>query len=98
MSQFQRNTVKTSIPGFKTESYHGKHTRSLCTSHLSPGKYITERRDGFTVPSFDDLLRGLVNLPCGLDARDLTECLKWYLSVCDTFTPALEFTVLHVQA
>lgn len=98
MNQFQRDTVKTLIPGFKTESYRGKHTRDLSTLHLEPGKYITERRDGFTVPSFDDLLRGLVNLPCGLDARGLTECLKWYLSVRDTFTPALEFNVLHVQA
>lgn len=53
---------------------------------------------GFTVPTFDGLTRGLRHLASGLDARCLTECLDWYLSWRNAFTPPLQLSVLHVQA
>ena len=57
-----------------------------------------DKRNGFTVPALDDLTRGLHHLAAGLDARCLTECLDWYLSWRNAFTPPLQLNVLHVQA
>ncbi|CAE7027361.1 hypothetical protein PTNB73_01608 [Pyrenophora teres f. teres] len=98
MNQFQRDTVKTNIPGFKIESYKGRRDPDLSTSHIKPGRYISERVSGFIVPSYDDLLSGLRYFPSGLDARVLTECLAWYITVRDMFTPRLQINVLHTQA
>lgn len=95
---FQRDTLRHILPGFKTEVFNTKHDRTLHTHRLSPGKYILDKRNGFTVPTLADLTRGLQHLPAGLDARCLTECLDWYLSWRDSFTPPLELNVLHVQA
>jgi hypothetical protein len=96
MSRYQRDLVKTAIPGFKTSSYKGKSTPNLRTDDLVPSPTV-ERR-GHTLPTFDDLLRGLQRLPSGLDARGLTQCLSWYMNNRDTFTPKLELNVLHTQS
>jgi hypothetical protein len=98
MNQFQRDSVKKVIPGFKTDTINGKHDSNLHTDQLEPGRYIAERRSGYTLPTFDSLLAGLNHLPSGLDARGLTECLSWYLNVRDSFTPKLDLNVLHTQA
>jgi hypothetical protein len=96
MNNYQRDLVKITLPGFKTTSYKGKSDRNLRTDHLAPGRTV-ERR-GHTLPTFDDLLRGLQRLPSGLDARGLTQCLSWYMNNRDTFTPKLELNVLHTQS
>jgi hypothetical protein len=96
MNNYQRDLVKIALPGFKTTSYRGKSDRNLRTDHLAPGRTV-ERR-GHTLPTFDDLLRGLQRLPSGLDARGLTQCLSWYINNRDTFTPKLELNVLHTQS
>jgi hypothetical protein len=96
MSRYQRDLVKTAIPGFKTSSSNGKPTRNLRTDFLAPG--LTVGRRGHTLPTFDDLLRGLQRLPSGLDARGLTQCLSWYMNNRDAFTPKLELNVLHTQS
>jgi hypothetical protein len=96
MNNYQRDLVKIALPGFKTTSYKGKSDRNLRTDHLAPGRTV-ERR-GHTLPTFDDLLRGLQRLPSGLDARGLTQCLSWYINNRDTFTPKLELNVLHTQS
>ncbi|KAI4958231.1 hypothetical protein J4E86_003829 [Alternaria arbusti] len=98
MNQFQRDSVKKIIEGFKTDTINGKHDANLHTDHLEPGRYIADRRSGYVLPTFSDLLAGLNHLPSGLDARGLTECLSWYLHVRDSFTPKLELNVLHTQA
>jgi hypothetical protein len=98
MNNYQRDTVKLAIPGFKTTSQKGKSDRSLRTDHLIPGPYIQSASKGYTLPSFEDLVRGLQRLPSGLDARGLTSCLSWYLNIRDTFTPKLELNVLHTQS
>ncbi|KAF1835904.1 hypothetical protein BDW02DRAFT_261599 [Decorospora gaudefroyi] len=98
MNTFQRDTVKRLLPDFKTDILKGKHDRKLHTAHLTPGRYVQDQRTGFTVPTFDNLLCGLKHLPSGLDARGLTECLVWYLSFRDSFTPKLDLNVLHTQA
>jgi len=98
MNQFQRDSVKKIIEGFKTDTINGKHNANLHTDHLEPGRYIADRRSGYVLPTFGDLLGGLNHLPSGLDARGLTECLSWYLHVRDSFTPRLELNVLHTQA
>jgi hypothetical protein len=98
MNQVQRDQVKGTIKGFKSDILNGKHERNLYTDHLTPGKYLEGHRPGFTLPTFDDLLRGLQHLPSGLDARTLTECLSWYLDFRDSFTPKLDLNVLHAQA
>ncbi|KAI4649327.1 hypothetical protein J4E93_003643 [Alternaria ventricosa] len=98
MNQFQRDSVKKIIEGFKTDTINGKHDANLHTDQLEPGRYIADRRSGYVLPTFGDLLGGLNHLPSGLDARSLTECLSWYLHVRDSFTPKLEFNVLHTQA
>jgi len=98
MNQFQRDSVKKIIEGFKTDTINGKHDANLHTDHLEPGRYIADRRSGYVLPTFGDLLGGLNHLPSGLDARGLTECLSWYLHVRDSFTPKLELNVLHTQA
>ncbi|KAL1795559.1 hypothetical protein ACET3X_005783 [Alternaria dauci] len=98
MNQMQRDSVKNVILGFKTDTVQGKHDANLYTDHLEPGRFIAEKRNGYTLPTFDDLLNGLHHLPSGLDARGLTGCLSWYLSFRDSFTPKLELNVLHTQA
>ncbi|KAL5113143.1 hypothetical protein ACEQ8H_008991 [Pleosporales sp. CAS-2024a] len=98
MNNCQRDAVKTEIPGFKTSTLAGKPDRNLRTDHLVPGNYIQSMRKGYTLPSFEELVRGLRRLPSGLDARGLTQCLSWYLNVRDTFTPKLELNVLHTQS
>jgi hypothetical protein len=96
MNGYQRDAVKISLPGFKTTTYKGKSDRNLRTDRLKPGQLIHVRK-GYTLPTFDDLVRGLQRLPSGLDARGLTQCLSWYLHYRDTFTPKLELNVLHAQ-
>jgi hypothetical protein len=96
MNGYQRDAVKISLPGFKTTTYKGKSDRNLRTDRLKPGQLIHVRK-GYTLPTFDDLVRGLQRLPSGLDARGLTQCLSWYLHYRDTFTPRLELNVLHAQ-
>ncbi|KAF1936909.1 hypothetical protein EJ02DRAFT_357979 [Clathrospora elynae] len=98
MNNFQRDTVKAALPGFKTSAYKGKHDRNLHTNDFTLGKVIEDKRSGLTLPTFDHLLRGLKHLPTGLDARGLTQCLGWYLNVRDSFTPKLNLNVLHTQA
>ncbi|CAN9386079.1 unnamed protein product [Alternaria alternata] len=98
MNQIQRDSVKNVIIGFKTDTTKGKHDANLHTNHLEPGRYIAEKRSGYILPTFDDLLRGLHHLPSGLDARGLTECLSWYLDFRNSFTPKLDLNVLHTQA
>ena len=68
----------------------------LCTNGLTRGKHLAKAPK--TLPSFDDLLRGLNHLPCGLDARGLTQCLIWYRRMRNSFTPPLHMSVLHTQA
>jgi hypothetical protein len=98
INQAQRDMVKGIIKGFKTDVLNGKHERNLYTDHFTLGQYLEVNRPGFTLPTFDDLLRGLHHLPSGLDARGLTECLSWYLNFRDSFTPKLDLNVLHAQA
>jgi hypothetical protein len=98
MNQMQRDSVKNVIVGFKTDTINGKHDSNLYTDQLEPGRYIVDKRSGYTLPTFDDLLRGLYHLPSGLDARGLTECLSWYLNFRNSFTPKLDLNVLHTQA
>lgn len=98
MNQIQRDSVKNVITGFKTDTTKGKHDANLHTDHLEPGRCIAEKRSGYILPTFDDLLRGLHHLPSGLDARGLTECLRWYLEFRNSFTPKLDLNVLHTQA
>ena len=98
MNQIQRDSVKNVIIGFRTDTTKGKHDANLHTDHLEPGRCIAEKRSGYILPTFDDLLRGLHHLPSGLDARGLTECLRWYLEFRNSFTPKLDLNVLHTQA
>jgi hypothetical protein len=98
LNNYQRDTVKTVIVGFKTSSYKGKSDRNLRTEHLVSGPHIKSLRKGYTLPTFEDLVRGLQRLPSGLDARGLSQCLSWYLNICDSFSPKLELNVLHAQS
>ncbi|KAH9871055.1 hypothetical protein J1614_006629 [Plenodomus biglobosus] len=98
MNNFQRDTVKGCIPEFKTIGYKGKSDRSLFTDGLALGQCQDQTREGFVVPTFDDLLRGLRHMPAGLDARILTQCLDWYRQNRDAFNPKLQLNVLHTQA
>ncbi|KAJ4289255.1 hypothetical protein N0V90_011597 [Kalmusia sp. IMI 367209] len=97
-----RDSLKSSMPGFFTvcpEAFKGKPERNLYTDHLSPGKLLhLIKRPGYITPTFEDLLKDLVYLPVGLDARGLTQCLVWYLNVRDMFSPRLELNVLHTQS
>jgi hypothetical protein len=43
------------------------------------------------------LTAGLTRLPAGVDAREVTAVLGWWLREKDKYTPALEFSVLHVR-
>jgi hypothetical protein len=97
MNNYQRDTVKTALPGFKTANYKGKSDRNLRTDHLKAGIYIESTRKGSSLPTFEDLARGLHRLPSGLDARGLTQCISWYLNIRDSFNPKLELNVLHTQ-
>ena len=98
MNQIQRDAMKKRLPAFKTTGYEGKGDPDMRTIGLKPDTYLDDRLQGFTVPSFGDLLRGLNFLPTGPDARQLTQCLTWYLKVRDTFQPRLELNILHTQA
>jgi hypothetical protein len=98
MNQLQRDTVMRFLPDFKTIGYEGKGDANVYTDQLKPGAYLEKKFKGYTLPTFDDLVRGLSSLPKGPDAGPLTQCLNWYLSVCNTFTPKLELNVLHAQA
>lgn len=98
INQIQRDTVKGTIPEFRTTTYKGTGTRNLRTDQFVPGNYIEGVRKGYSLPTFEDLVRGLQHLPSGLDARDLTQCLSWYLDIRNTFTPQLDLNVLHTQA
>ena len=98
MNQLQRDTVMRILPDFKTIGYKGKEDANLYTDQLKPGAYLEKKFKGYTLPTFDDLLRGLTSLPQGPDAGPLTQCLTWYLHVCNTFTPKLELNILHAQA
>lgn len=98
MNGYQRDAVKTAIPGFKTSTHKGKSDRNLRTDELKPGQFVEATRKGFTLPTFEDLVRGLKRLPSGLDARGLSQCLSWYLNIRDTFNPKLELNVLHTQS
>ena len=98
MNQIQRDAVQRLLPAFRTADYEGKGDADIYTDHLKPGTYLEKKLKGYTVPTFNDLLCGLMFLPYGQDARVLTQCLAWYLDVCSTFAPKLEFNVLHAQA
>ncbi|KAG9198565.1 hypothetical protein G6514_009806 [Epicoccum nigrum] len=98
MNQIQRDTVMRILPNFKTTGYEGKEDPNSYTDQLKPGAYLEKKFKGYTPPTFDDLLRGLTSLPQGSDAGPLTQCLSWYLRVCNAFTPKLELNVLHSQA
>ncbi|KAI0580940.1 hypothetical protein Alg130_06832 [Pyrenophora tritici-repentis] len=98
MNLYQRDAAKVVYPEFKLNSYKGRLDPDLSMTHIEPGKSVVDRIGTFTIPLYDDLLRGLRHFPSGLDARVLTECLAWYKSVRDTFNPPLQFNVLHTQA
>lgn len=98
VNRYLRDALKSEMSDFKLSSFQGKPDRNLFTDHLRPTKLVNGSRHDFVVPSFGDLLEGLVHLPVGLDARGLTQCLAWYLSVRDTFTPRLDLNVLHTQS
>jgi hypothetical protein len=98
MNNYQRDIVKSSIRSFKTGVLAGKGDRNLRTSHLVSGPHIESVHKGYTLPTFAELVRGLRRMPAGLDARGLTQCLSWYVRVCDTFTPRLEMNVMHAQS
>jgi len=98
VNNYQRDTVKTALPGFKTATYKGKSDRNLRMDHHKPGIHIESMRKGSTLPTFEDLVRGLNRIPSGLDARGFTQCISWYLNIRDSFTPKLELNVLHTQS
>jgi hypothetical protein len=98
INQFFRDVLKNEFPDVKVSSFQGKPDRNQYTEHLKPSRLLNGSRYGFVVPTFNDLLKGLVHIPTGLDARGLTQCLTWYLVVRDTFTPRLDLNVLHMQS
>ncbi|KAL5457921.1 hypothetical protein PMIN06_003641 [Paraphaeosphaeria minitans] len=98
VNQFFRDVLKHEVSDFKVSNFQGKPDRNLYTDHLRPSKLLNGSRYGFVVPTFGQLLEGLVYLPVGLDARGLTQCLAWYLDLRDTFTPRLDLNVLHAQS
>jgi hypothetical protein len=98
MNQIQRDTVIRILPNFKTTDYEDKEDPNLYTDQLKPGAYLEKKFKGYILPAFDDLLRGLTSLSQESDAGPLTQCLSWYLRVCNAFTPKLELNVLHAQA
>jgi hypothetical protein len=98
MNGFQRDVFKGTIPDFKSTTYQGKPDRNLRTDGLLPGTYIESKRKGYSLPTFEDLARGLQHLPTGLDARGMTQCVSWYINSRDLFTPKLELNVLHAQS
>ena len=100
LNQILRDTLRRALPGYKTAdgANKGKPDCNLYTDHLRPGKFVEESRRGYVVPTFDDLLRGLRYVPAGLDARELTQSLVWYLNIRNIFTPPLELNVLHMQS
>jgi hypothetical protein len=98
MNGFQRDVFKGTIPDFKSTTYQGKPDRNLRTDGLLPGTYVESKRKGLSLPTFDDLARGLQHLPTGLDARGMTQCMSWYINSRDLFTPKLELNVLHAQS
>jgi hypothetical protein len=93
---FFRQAIRGNDPTFKVTDLEPKADLNLYTEGFYSTQFIESR--GYTVPTFDDLLKGLKFLPTGLDARELTQCLVWYLNSADLFTPRLELNVLHVQS
>ncbi|KAF2998864.1 hypothetical protein E8E13_003865 [Curvularia kusanoi] len=98
LNQIQRDTVQRLLPDFKTIGYEGKQDADLHTDQLHPGAYLEKKLMSYFLPAFDDLLHGLECLPQGPDVGPLTQCLAWYSSVCNAFTPKLQLNVLHAQA
>jgi hypothetical protein len=100
LNQVLRDTLGHVLPSNKPSdsAYESRSNRNIYTDHLRPGKYVEQMCGGYVVPTFDDLLRGLKYIPTGLDARDLTQCLVWYLHIKEMFSPPLEMNVLHTQS
>lgn len=98
MNGYQRDMFKGTIPNFSSTTYQGKPDRNLRTVGLLPGTHIESKRKGFSLPTFEDLARGLKHLPTGLDAREMTQCMSWYINSRNSFTPRLELNVLHAQS
>ncbi|PVI00033.1 hypothetical protein DM02DRAFT_655801 [Periconia macrospinosa] len=98
-NQYQRDMLKKTVPTFSTVpgAWEGVPDSNLSTADLDPGPILSNRLNGrFTAPTFNELVRGLTAVPEGDSARELTKCLVWWLQNRDTFTPRLEFNVLHV--
>lgn len=98
MNQIQRDAVQRVLPDFRTSRYKGEGDGDISTAQLKPGFYLEKKFKGYTLPTFVELLRGLESLPQGPDARELTQCLVWFLNTRDTFSPRLELNILHTQA
>lgn len=98
MNQIQRDSVQRLLPAFKTAGYKGEGDSDIHTDRLKPGPYLEKKFKGFVIPTFDDLLQGLMALPQGEDTRGFTQCLAWYLNVHLKFTPKLDLNILHAQA
>ncbi|ORY11071.1 hypothetical protein BCR34DRAFT_588204 [Clohesyomyces aquaticus] len=75
--------------------YEGRPCRNLYTDDLVASELV--QKCGYSLPTFDDLLKGLVYLPDGLDARGLTEALAWYVQHRNLFSPRLLFNVMHTR-
>ncbi|KAH8725642.1 hypothetical protein GQ44DRAFT_771959 [Phaeosphaeriaceae sp. PMI808] len=98
MNTYQREALGSTISGHTLKTHKPVPDRNLHTTHLTPDTHIQTARNGHSLPTFAALVDGLHNLPSGLDARGLTYCLSWYLSVRHTFTPPLDLNVLHTQS
>ncbi len=98
MEEYRRALMKVKSPSIETLKYTGGNNGTLYTDTLARGKFLEQASKTLTLPSFDDLLRGLKYLPSGPDARGLTQCLTWYLRMRDKFTPRLDLNVLHTQS
>lgn len=65
MNQIQRDTVQRPLPAFKTSDYQGEGDSDTHIDQLQPGTNLEKKIKGYTVPTFDDLLRGLAFTPTG---------------------------------
>lgn len=63
-------------------------TTNLRTDSFKPVKAICDR--GMFVPKIRDLVKGLNKLPEGVDARALTQCVRWWLDHQDVDMNVLE--------
>lgn len=68
MNNAQRGSLKRLLPGYNGAGYEGKGDSDMHTHNPKPGAYLWNKTMGFTVPTFDDLLRGLNCIPTGPDA------------------------------